>query len=82
MSEPLTLRTWVTISREMVGSTTSPMSRTNPLGATECGSQRLCLHMFFIYKTPRSFDFGINLFNQNYKGRLCPPGYIRVVIGV
>ena len=36
MSGPPTSRTWATISREMVGSSTSPMSRTNPWGTTEC----------------------------------------------
>ena len=45
-------------------------------------SQRLCPHVFLISKTPRSLDFGINSFNQNYKGRLCPPIYIKVAIGV
>ena len=45
-------------------------------------SQRLCPHVFLISKTPRSLDFGLNSFNQNYKGRLCPLVYIRVAIGV
>ena len=36
MSAPRNSKTWVTISREMVGSTTSPMSKTNPCRATGC----------------------------------------------
>ena len=36
MSGPRTLRTWGTISREMVGSITSPMLRTNRWGKTGC----------------------------------------------
>ena len=36
MSGPPTSRTWATISREMVGSTASPMWRTNPWRSTEC----------------------------------------------
>ena len=48
----------------------------------EVVSQRLCPHVFLISKTPRSLDFGLNSFNQNYKGRLCPPTYIKVAIGV
>ena len=53
MSWPQTLRTWVTISREMVGSIASPMQRTNRRGKTGCLGEvlvkksRVLLHHFF-----------------------------------
>ena len=45
-------------------------------------SQRSYPHVFLKSKTPRSLDFGINPFNQNYEGSLCPPVYIKIAIGV
>ena len=45
-------------------------------------SQRSCPHVFLISETPKSLDFGLNSFNQNYKWRLCPTIYIKVAIGM
>ena len=37
--------------------------------------------MFLISKTPRSLDFDLNSFNQNYKRRLCPPVTLELQLG-